>query len=239
MVNYEESVAKPFTDIKNLVIGIILSLIPIVNITVVTGYFLEASGLGRSRPSRRLPAWEEYVELFKKGLVALAIAIVYMIPAVVVASVGIGLALSQMGQVLMSTVLTQDLMTQLQMGYVDNAQIQQVFSDTWYLMLPEILGLAPIFIVAFLLALLASYAIPVATLCYLSRKSIGSAFDFGAVLRRIMDGRYLTAWLIALVLSLIVGGIFSNSQILGKAAATFITGVISWNLYGQAFKEIR
>lgn len=42
MVDYIENIKKPFSDVKTLIIGIILSIIPIVNL-LVSGYVLKVA----------------------------------------------------------------------------------------------------------------------------------------------------------------------------------------------------
>ena len=51
-VNYEEAIKKPFTDIAKLIIGIILSFIPIIW-WFAKGFILESSGLGKIKPSKK------------------------------------------------------------------------------------------------------------------------------------------------------------------------------------------
>jgi hypothetical protein len=239
MVNYEESVMKPFTDIRNLIIGLVLSLIPIVNFTVVTGYLLECSGLGRNKPSKKMPQWEDWTELFIKGLKALVISMVYMLPAVLVASVGIGLAAADIAGTLIGAVLTPDMMGQLRAGGIASDQALQILASNWYLAIPSIIKLAPVFLAATLLAIVGCYLSPMAVLNSLSKRRLFAAFDIGTVLGKTLNVKYLTSWVIVIVLSLIFGGILGTVPVVGSAMTMFLVGVIGNSIYGQLYREIR
>jgi hypothetical protein len=239
MANYEEALAKPFTDIKNLIIGIILSMIPIVNFTVVFGYFLESSGLGKSKPSKKLPEWKDWTYLFVKGVAVVFVTMIYLIPAAIVVSLGLALTIAQIAQVLVSASVTPEFLSQLQMGTATVPEIQAVFARNWYLIMPEILRMAPVFIAGFILAVLAGYMVPMALLNYLSKKSFGAAFDISAVMRKTFNLKYLVAWIVLIVLGILVSGILSVVPLVGRAAAVFVVGVISYTIYGQLYKEIK
>jgi hypothetical protein len=239
MVNYEEAVTKPFTDIRNLIIGLVLSLIPIVNFTVVTGYLLECSGLGKNKPSKKMPKWDDWTELFVKGLKALAIGMAYMLPAVLVVSLGIGLAFAEVASTLIGSVLTPQMMEQLKAGGVTSDAAVQLLAQNWYLAIPGLLKLAPVFLAGALLALLASYLSPMAVLNSLAKRKFFAAFDFSTVLGKTLNVKYLTSWIIVTVLGLIFGGVLSAVPVVGSVAAMFIVGVAGYSIYGQLFREIK
>jgi hypothetical protein len=83
MVNYIDSFKRPFLDIKKLVIGILLSIIPIVNFLAIGYYINAAKSVIKSKPSFKLPEWENWTDLFVKGLLSIVINIVYSIPALI------------------------------------------------------------------------------------------------------------------------------------------------------------
>src|SRR3989344_4043515 len=70
------AIQKPFTDIKKLLIGIVLSIVPIVNFFSI-GFSLESSGLGRNKKSAKMPEWDEWGDYFIKGLFAFVIGLLY------------------------------------------------------------------------------------------------------------------------------------------------------------------
>lgn len=217
-VNYEEAIKKPFTDLTKLIIGIVLSIIPIVH-WLAKGFILECSGLGKIKPSKKMPEWKGWGHLFIKGLVSDIILLIYAIPAILVFLVGAG---SFVGA------LTGE----------SPEVISQIMSQNWYLVMPVLLQLAPIMIVSFILWLVAVYLTPIAVLNYLKTKRFGEAFNFSEITRKAFTADYFVVWLIALILTAIVTVILSIIPVIGPQIAFFITGVIVYSLYGQIFRKI-
>ncbi len=81
MVDYKEAIKKPFTDIKKLVIGIALSILPIINFFAV-GYSLEVARSTLNK-KKTLPDWEKWRDLFVNGLLVVIISIVYFLPTLI------------------------------------------------------------------------------------------------------------------------------------------------------------
>ena len=237
MVNYEVAVKKPFTDLKKLSIGILLSIIPIVNL-VVTGFAIESSGVGKTKPSKKMPEWKNWWYLFVKGLAAVVIKIIYMIPAFVVIVVAIGFAIGDIASALMGTVITPELMSQIRAGQAPTEQIGMIFRENWYLILPAIMKVAPIFLVGLLLALIASFLTPMAVLNYVKNRKFSAAFDLGTVTRKALTGKYLLVWIVVIVLTIILGAVLAFIPILGVAIALFLLSVIGYSLYGQVYREV-
>lgn len=77
-----ESIKRPFTDFKKLIIGIILGIIPIVNFLVL-GYILDAAKKAKKK-NFELPEWKNFGELFVNGFFSLLIQIIYFIPVGIV-----------------------------------------------------------------------------------------------------------------------------------------------------------
>ena len=68
MVDFIEALKRPFSDGKKFLIGIVLGLIPIVNLIVV-GYKLVSTGFTDVNVDKdSLPEWRNYGDLFMKGL---------------------------------------------------------------------------------------------------------------------------------------------------------------------------
>jgi hypothetical protein len=237
MVNYEEAIGKPFTDFKKLIIGIILSIIPIVNFFVI-GFAIESSGLSKTKPSKKMPEWKDWGHLFIKGFAAAVIKFIYMVPAIVVIVIGIGLAVGDIASALLGTVITPELMSQMRAGTVARQEIGQIFRENWYLILPTIIKVAPIFLLGLLLALIASFLSPIAVLNYVKNRRFSAAFDFGIVTKKALTRKYLLAWLAVLFLGAILGVILSFIPIVGPAIAFFVVGVIGYSLYGQVYREV-
>ena len=236
-MKYDEALRKPFTDIKKLAIGIILSMIPIVNFTIVQGFFMENSGAGKAKASAKMPEWKDWSYLFVKGLGAFVVKIIYMIPALAFLSFGIGVAAGDMVAA-MANVVSPELMGQMVGGSVAaNEQVSQVMRQNWYLIVPGLLKAAPLIAVGTLLALLASFVTPIAVLNYLSKKNFAAAFDFSVVLRKAFTPNYALAWLTVLIVSAAVGFVLKFIPWIGASITLFIMGVIGYSLYGQVFKE--
>jgi len=238
-MKYEEALMKPFTDLKKLAIGIILSIIPIVNFTITTGFAMESSGLGKAKASSKMPEWKEWSYLFMKGLGAFVIKAIYMIPAIAFIAVGVGVAVSDIVGAMVGTVSPQMLGQAVGSQVAANSQLAQLFAQNWMTLLPGLLAAAPVIAVGILLALLASFFSPIAVLNYLSKRNFSAAFDFGVIMRKSLTSTYVMAWLTMLVVSMVVGAVLGFIPVLGQAIAAFLLSVMSYGLYGQAFKETK
>lgn len=217
-VDYEQAIKKPFTDITKLIIGIILSIIPIIH-WLAKGFILECSGMGKTKPSKKMPEWKAWGRLFVKGLASDIILLIYAIPAVLVFLVGAGTFIGALAGE------STEFMT-------------QIMSQNWYLAMPILLELAPIMMLGFILLLIAFYLTPIAVLNYLKTKKFSEAFNFSKVTKKALTAEYFVVWLIALILTAIVTVILSIIPVIGSQIAFFITGVIIYSLYGQIFRKV-
>ena len=86
ITHYNEALKRPFTDAKKLIIGLILSVIPIVNF-VVSGYHLKcaSSVMGKNKKMYELPEWANFLNLFLLGVISFVVSLIYFVPALVVA----------------------------------------------------------------------------------------------------------------------------------------------------------
>lgn len=94
MVNYSEAIKRPFSDIKKLLIGIIIQLIPIVNFLAM-GYQLKCAKLAMKK-NYKLPEWTDWGDLFVKGLLAVIISLIFLIPVLIISVVIGGAAIFQL-----------------------------------------------------------------------------------------------------------------------------------------------
>jgi len=230
MVNFEEAVKKPFTDIAKLVIGIVLSIIPIVNF-IAQGFIIECSGLGKNRPSKNMPEWKEFADFFVKGFVSFIIMIIYAIPAFLVFSVAIGYAA---GSLFAS--FTGVMPEGFRSVMASNGG-EQFFSQQWMLALPTLIAVAPFIIIGLLLLIIAAYLSPIATLNYLKNKKFAKAFEFNFVISKAFTLNYFISWLIAGIIGAILSVVLSFIPWIGSSIAFFVSGVIAYSLYGQVFRE--
>jgi len=237
MVKYEEAIRKPFTDLMKLVIGIILSAIPIVN-WIAKGFAIECSGLGKNKSSTKMPEWKNFVDLFVKGLMSDIIFFIYALPGVVVMMIGVGLTISSLMGVYMGSVISPELLTSVMNRQAQPGVIGNLISQNWAMAVPVLIGMSPIFLVGGILILLAMYMAPIAVLNYIKNKKFGEAFNFGIVSKKVFNIKYFVVWAVAIILTAIFTLIFSWIPWIGKGIAIFIAAVIYYTLYGQIFREI-
>jgi len=230
MVNYEEAIKKPFTDIVKLIIGIVLSIIPIIN-WIAKGFMIESSGLGKTKPSKKMPEWENWGHLFIKGLASDIILLIYALPAILVFIIGAGFALGSLASIFLGTI-PPGMMSETSPG-----PMEDIIRQNWSELLPILITLAPIILLALILLLLALYLTPMAVLNYVKKKRFSAAFDFNTVLKKALTGKYFFVWLAVIIISGIVIAILSFIPFLGPAIAMFIMGVFSYSLYGQVYRE--
>ena len=237
MVNYEESFKKPFTNLTKLVIGIILSFIPIVH-WIARGFTIESSGLGKSKPSPKMPEWKNFGHLFIRGLLADIIFFIYALPAIIIFAVGIGITIASVFSTVAGSFLPTDFFQAVRMGQFQDGMMRQMILQNWPMLLPAILTAVPLFLLALVLLLFASFVSPIAILNYVKTNKFSEAFNFSFVCKKVCNGKYFIVWLIVIILTGILGAILSYVPVIGKAAAFFITGVIGFTLYGQVFREL-
>ena len=78
MIPIRSALARPFTDIRRLIGGILVSSIPIIHLTSL-GYFLRCA----TQTTEKLPAWNQPIYLWMQGLQASIIIAIYHIPVAI------------------------------------------------------------------------------------------------------------------------------------------------------------
>jgi len=226
MVNYTEAFERPFTDIKKLLIGIAFSILPIISWFAI-GFFLECSGVGKTKAGKKMPEWKNLGSLFLKGFISFVISLVYFALAMLVFLIGAGAAVfSLIKAIPWNQVINA---TSEQASAIVNPIIQDAA--------PSVMAALPFIITAVVLAVLAAYVLPIALLSYISGDSFNSAFKLKSIFKKAFTGKYFVAWILMIVISLLLGGILRIIPIIGQPAASFIVGVISYSLFGQIFLE--
>ena len=207
MVNYQEAFKRPLQDIKKLLIGIVLCIIPIVNFLAV-GYQLFCAKTALKK-DYKLPEWQNWGDLFVKGLLSLIIGVIYAIPLMIVAMFVIGTAIFAYFNQGMESIMT--LITTAGIGMI-------------------------IFLI---IALLTFYIIPMAIVSYVNNFNFSEAFNFGIVFKKAFTGKYLITWILMLLYGIIATVIFSFIPFVGGAIAGFVVGVTAFTAYGEVFAEIK
>ena len=235
MVNYEEALKKPFTDLGKLIIGVIVSIIPIVN-WIAQGFILESSGLGKNKPSNKMPEWKDLGDYFVKGFLSYVIIFIYAIPAIIVFGIAIGYAVGSFIPILVG-VMPEGLMSSIMAGQLPSEEIRQLVSQHWMLALPTLITVAPLILLGLVLLLAACYLSPIAILNYIKNKRFGKAFDFNFVISKAFTGKYFITWLIVGIIAAILKAVLYFIPWIGMAIAFFVSGVIAYSLFGQVFRE--
>ena len=212
MVDIGKAIEFPMKDkdwLTKILIGGVLSIIPIVNFIAV-GYELKVmKNTINKKPA--MPKWENFGEFFVEGLVAFIISLVYMIVPIIVfvaAATLWGFSLTNMGRFMGSPFA---LFTAF---------------------LP-LIGIASVF------AIIIGFILPMAIAMYVSSKNIGDAFKFSEIINRIKSvfGEYAIAYIFILILGIIVSAI-AVIPFIGWIIALFITfyiGVVASNLFGKLY----
>ena len=211
-IRYIEAIRRPFTDAKKLLIGIILSIIPIVNFVTI-GYWLENARTAKTK-ALKLPEWKNFGALFVEGLVIILLGIIYSIPAFLV-------FYSILGKSVMQYFINVDAASIMMQETIAN------LSST------GMAGLA----VTGLLILLASLLTPAAALNYAAAKKnrFAAAFDFKKIFKGVFTNEYLLAWVGATLYTVIISGILSLVPYVGGPIATYVTGLTYYTLLGEVY----
>jgi hypothetical protein len=238
MVQYDVAFRKPFTDWKKLVIGILLSILPVVR-WFAKGFIFESSGVGKTKKSDEMPEWKDFGDLFVKGLLGTVISFIYMIPAVVVFWLGVGSTLIGLVKSYVGTVIPVSTLQGIAEGSVEAQTIIPTIMNNWTMAIPHLLRLTPILLLVVILVLVAKYLVPIAILNYIKAGEFGAAFKFREVFKKAFTGKYLAVWLVILIISVVGSWLLSWIPVVGGAAAWFFIGVFGYTLFGQVFKEIQ
>lgn len=221
-----KSFSFPFEDEKwlsKLVIGAIVSAIPIVNI-IFAGYIVDTIRNVMAGLARPLPEWVDWGDKFMKGLILFLASLVYSIPVICV-----------------SVLAFFPIMA------VSNAQNNQNMQEAlgWFTSGVGILALC--FLTLYGLAL--SFFLPAVLVNFARKGTFASCFEFGEIVSVFSKdmGKYLTAWLIFLIASIVVsvivsvvGGVLAFipclgwilAWVLGGVAAVY-PGLVGAHLFGQ------
>jgi hypothetical protein len=219
MVNYDVAIKKPFSDVKNLIIGILLCLIPVVNFFAL-GYIVEQS---KKFKEKKLSEFKGWGDLFVKGLLVVLIGIIYFLPAFFI----ILLAAASVLAVLFKSAFT--------MGFFTGPKMMMYNAS---LIGPEIIRVVPWIILAGMLAIVAFYVLPMAFVGFVSTGRFADAFEFGKIFRKCFSGKYLGTWLIAVLVHIFLMAAIGWIFWIGPAFVMFTTGVFAYTLFGQVNKEV-
>jgi len=210
MVQYGIAIKRPFTDIKKLVIGFLLNILPIVNFLVI-GYQLECAKTAMNR-NFKLPDWKNWGELFIRGLLNVILVIIYAIPFfIVLAILGI-------------TVFT----SLIEAGITQSPA--NILSG-----LGSAIGGSIILVI---IGVLTVYILPLAVLSYVEKWRFGDIFAFGKILSKAFTTQYFVAWILLAIYGFILSVILSIIPFFGGALSGYIVGVTALTVFGEIYPSL-
>lgn len=223
MVDYAAAIKKPFQDTQTLIIGIIIGFIPFISL-LVTGY---AMGMARNvlKGDNKLPKWDpgQFVQYVKDIIFKIIISIVYMIPAGILLLIG--------GLAVIVTIIEAVLSGRTGIEIIGEA-IGGLATGGIFLLLGG------------LLALIGGLFATMGTFFYLKEGSLGSAFQFNAILKKILTGTFwatLVVMVIYMVVLLVLFGLLSIipviGTIIGAGLLSFAGSVTAHQMLAEVFKE--
>jgi len=196
-MHFKLALWRVFADRKTLLLGILISLVPILNFAL---YGL-ANECARSPNNRRMPAWHGFGSLWVSGLKTVLITAVYLVPAVAVF-------------VLSYVILDFEL---------------------YFVWASIVLGA------------IAYYLLPMGWISFANRHW-RDAFKLGRILGLCLSWKYLGAWLVVLIATIIVMFVLQLAAIplaitiigpfIVAGFISFWTVIFSFTYYGQAYDEL-
>lgn len=219
-MDFETAFKKPFTDVKKLLIGTLLGVVPVVNL-VVSGFSLETAKLSM-KGEKEMPEWNEWGNLFVKGLLSVVIGVIYMIPAIIIAGICLRPVIPSLYPWYMNTMMPS-VAQKMNLAMPDMSGMMASMGNLAF-------GLG----FAALLMVFIAYIIPSAVMHYL-QGGFGNAFSFGSVLKKAFTKNYAIASFVFALYSSLLGGLLGKVPFIGPAFAGFVSGITGFTLYGEAF----
>jgi len=195
--------------VSKVLIGGILSLIPVVNLVVI-GYALKALKNVAEGAEHPLPAWDDFGDYFVKGLVSALGALVWALPLIVVGLIG-GVISAVTGY-----------------GSSETARVSTATA----------LCIWSLSCVSSIWGLFISLVLPAAFAKYAIRGDLGAFFRFGEIFGFIKAniGNYIIALLLAWVAQF-VSGFGVVLCIIGVIFTEFWATLVGSHLLGQVFRN--
>jgi len=225
MVDFGAAIKRPFENTETMVLGVIIGMVPLINILLVPGFALR-NAKKTLEGNNKLLKFENFGDMVVKSIISLVIGIIYAIPVIVIAVLIGGLAI--FGPLMA-------ISTQAGPGGM-----------TPEMAAPALAGIIGVVIIIAILALIVAFITPMAVMSWLKKDDIGAAFAVGEVLRKCFTGPYIIAWILSLVWLFILGLVMLAlffipliGALIGTGVVTYCGQVTSYTLYAQAFKEIK
>jgi hypothetical protein len=238
MVDYESAIRKPFGDASKLIIGIIVSLVPVINFFSM-GFILESTGFGKTKKSKKMPDWKNWPNLFVRGFFGFLVSFVYVLPALVFFALAFGVAVFSMMANVMAPVISSDFIEAAINDQIEPSFFTNMFSENWPSAISSIMRATPLFIVGGLLYLVGIYLTPIGIVNYMKKKKISAAFDLRKVVKTGFTSKYFVVWFVNALISMFALWLLLIIPVLGGSVHFFIIGLITYSLYGDVLRELK
>ncbi len=220
MVDYMAAIKKPFEDVKTLVIGIIIGLIPIVSL-LNTGYGVLTAKNVLAGDKKLLP-WNfgKLVDMIVGLIIVLIISIVYAIPGLILFAIGLAGAIGiLLGGIANPNALVPAILSAIAAG-----------------------GL--FLLIGALLWIIAGFLLPMAIMNYIKTNNLGAAFDFKVVLKKALRINYIVSLVVLIIYSFVLAIIFGIislipiiGALIGYGLMSFLTAVTSYTIFAETYAE--
>lgn len=212
----KEVFQKPFKDLKTLAIGIVVSLIPLVNVLLLPGYFIRVAK-NTMAGNQSMPEWKDWQNIVMDSLRVIAIGVVYAIPGLIFLGLAFGSALVQ-------------FLVTLGTGNVGGNVLSAALSG---------LGAgAGWFMLAMILFLIGGFGSTSATLMFAKTGQFSSAFKFKEIYGDFFKGEFLKAIIVVIVLSIVIGFIEAIIPAVGWLISILIgfpLGAVFYTIMADAY----
>ena len=219
-MDYGTAFSYVFQDkdwIKKILIGAVITLVPIVNFALL-GYTIEIMRRVARGETEVLPDWGQFGELFKKGLLGFVVGLVYLLPVILIVACS---AVANIGLVAVASGADSDTAGLL---VTASTVLQACF-----------------YCLAFILAI-AGGLLQIPALGVLGDTGqLGPALRIGEVakLLRSSPGPFIIAILILGVVSSILAPIGVLACVVGVFVVSAYISAVGGHLYGQAYREAK
>lgn len=235
-IDYVEALKRPFQDTKNLIIGTLLGIIPLINFTVI-GYTLTSTGLSKDHQDKEtLPEWSDYVELFMKGLKSVLIGISFFLPAALVIFATVGSVILSPALSMILGGIPVDSWDDLAEGNFSDIEMQSWLAQNWEEFIPLITNAAPFIILGVVLGFVAFYLMPAALLGWLKEDRLTAAYSIDN-LKKAISLDYLVNWLIVGYLIGLINSLLQWLPIIGAGITMYVGGVFSYMVFAQVYER--
>lgn len=216
MVDYISAIKKPFQEPVTLAIGTVLGIIPLINLLII-GYAAHvAKGTLANQPL--MPKWNvnNLVDYIIKAIVILVIEVVYLIPAIIVLSIG--------GATILATVMS---------AIAQGGQI-----DMTALLLPTFTAGGIFVLLGGLLAILGAVFAVMGIMYYLKDGNLSAAFNINGILKKVLTVQFWLSVIVLLVYGFVLGfiqGLLLVIPVLGVALAVIFGGLVMFAMASTGY----